>query len=307
MNGCTISIRQLRDDIDYMKMGTQFAAPIKAHRIYQDGKPLYYYRYTDPAFSIYNNQLNDEELRNLRSTIEMLGKFRNGPANIWLEEVIAKLECRFGLVANSENIISFEQNRELQGIQFLPELIESALNHQTLWIDYTSIDGTEKNGIIHPYHIKQYNNRWFLFGKFESTGKLVNRALDRIKQVRKSDVEYCPNKDYDFEHYFDEVIGVSVPYSEEDRRPLDILLKFEPVALKYVLSKPMHISQRIVSKRDGIISLHVIPNHELQQSIFSYLPEVEVLSPLEYRMEIMNKIEQNIKKYIGVQYQCTPE
>lgn len=306
-NGCKISERQLRDDINYMKGGPQYYAPIKAHRIFQDGAPFYYYRYTDPEFSIIKNELSDEDLRKLRSTIEMLGKFRGGPANAWLEEVITNLECRFGLVANNEKIVSFEQNKKLQGLEFLPEIIDSAIDHRAIFVEYKDMDGNEMNGVIHPYHVKQYNNRWFLFGKFEVSGRLVNRALDRIVRIGKTDVEFCPNTQYDFEHYFDNVIGVSVPYKDTASEPIEILLKFDPVSFKYVASKPMHRTQDIVSKRDCIIKLNVIPNHELQQNIFSYLPNVEVLSPQSYREEIMKKLEENLKKYTAVQKDCIPE
>ena len=61
-----------------------------------DGKKCYY-RYSDPDFSIYNNEMSIDEIDTLRAAIEMLQPFRNSKANAWLEEVISKLEYRFGL------------------------------------------------------------------------------------------------------------------------------------------------------------------------------------------------------------------
>ena len=173
MYGCKISIRQLRQDISDMKGSKLFCAPIEYYKIQQDGKPFYYYRYSDSKFSIYKTELKEDELKTLKEAIEMLGKYRGGPANAWLEEVITNLEYRFGIVGNSENVVSFEQNPLLKGLEFLSDIIDAAIGHKPLNVFYRTNQGYEKNGIIHPYHVKQYNNRWFLFGLLEETGKIV--------------------------------------------------------------------------------------------------------------------------------------
>ena len=61
-------------------------------------------------FSIFNNELSTEEVEKLRSTIDMLSRYRGIPSHAWLEEVISNLEYRFGVKANSENVVAFEQN-----------------------------------------------------------------------------------------------------------------------------------------------------------------------------------------------------
>lgn len=96
--GYNISLRQIREDISNMKI--TFGAPIKA--IKYDGNKSYYV-YTDSDFSIFDYELTQEELANLRSTIGILGRYRGIPANAWLEEVISNLEIRFGVKPNSEN------------------------------------------------------------------------------------------------------------------------------------------------------------------------------------------------------------
>ena len=93
MYGSEVSVRQIRDDIKYMRDRVSYDAPIEA--IPFDGKRCYY-RYTDPDFTIFNNELTVEEFTKLSSTINMLGRYRGG-ANRWLEEVISNLEFRFGI------------------------------------------------------------------------------------------------------------------------------------------------------------------------------------------------------------------
>jgi hypothetical protein len=73
INGKGISPRQIRDDIKYMRDRVSFDAPIEAYPF--EGKKCYY-RYSDPDYSIFKNELSVEELSELRSTIGMLGRYR---------------------------------------------------------------------------------------------------------------------------------------------------------------------------------------------------------------------------------------
>jgi predicted DNA-binding transcriptional regulator YafY len=237
MYGSEVSVRQIRDDIKYMRDRITYNAPIEA--VPYDGKKCYY-RYEDKNFSIFNNELSTEEVTTLRSTIEMLSRFRDGSRNAWLEEVISNLEFRFGIKTNQEHIVSFEQNEQLRGLNFLGELIDSAIHHQTLRILYRSYYGVEHNTIVHPYHLKQFNNRWFLLG-LEETDKgtrLSNKALDRIIKFSRANVSFIPNTEINFATYFKDIVGVTVP--KEHPIAEKVILKFDKARFPYIVSKPIH-------------------------------------------------------------------
>ncbi|MBR0262394.1 MAG: WYL domain-containing protein [Prevotella sp.] len=303
MYGTEVSVRQIRDDIKYMRDRVSYNAPIEA--VPFEGNKCYYH-YSDPNFSIFNNDLSVEELTKLTSTIDMLGRYRGGN-NGWLEEVISSLELRFGIKTNREHIVAFEQNEQLRGLEFLSELIDSAINHQPLNLLYRTYNGREMNVVIHPYHIKQYNNRWFLFGLEQSSigDRIANRPLDRIVKFSKANVPFIPNTTIDFFTRFDDVVGVTIP--EDDVKIETITLKFEPHRFPYVVSKPIHRSQKVVSEEECIIQIEVRPNKELESVIFSYFPHVEVLSPDSIREEFKEKICNNLKKYMSVQIDRTDE
>lgn len=295
--GTEVSIRQIRDDIKYMRDRVTYDAPIKAYQY--DGKKCYY-RYEDRDFSIFNNELTIEEITKLSSTIEMLGRYR-GSNNRWLEEVISSLELRFGIKANKENIVSFDQNDQLKGLEFLAELIDCAINHQPINLFYKTYGGKENVEVIHPYHVKQYNNRWFLFGLEQSPygDRIANRPLDRIEKFSIANVSFIPNTNIDFSTRFDDVIGVTIP--DENVKKETIVLKFDIDRFPYVVSKPIHHSQIVVSEEECIIQIEVRPNKEFESVIFSYFPDVEVLAPALLREEFKEKIENNLKKYTSVQ------
>ena len=300
LTGKEVKLRQIREDIKYMRDRVTYDAPIKAYPM-ASGKQCYY-RYEDPNFTIYNNEMSIEEVNNLRSTIQMLGRYRGTPANAWLEEVISNLEYRFGVKANAENFISFEQNDKLQGLEHLSGIIDATVNHQPIELHYCSFKGHEFKTVCHPYYVKQYNNRWFLFGWNDKFHSLGNYALDRIISFKKVDTPFIKNNQINFDTYFQDIIGVTIP--KEDTSTETIVLRFSKERLPYVVSKPIHHSQT-VNMEDRTITIKVKPNNELYQMIFSFVPDIEVLSPKPLRQKIMKKIEENLNKYLSVQNGCT--
>lgn len=297
--GYNISPRQIREDMANLRMGPYYA-PIEATRY--DGKKCFYH-YTDSDFSIFKKELTTEELTKLRSTIEMLNRYRGIPANAWLEEVISNLEYRFGVKANSENLISFEQNDMLKGLEHLSGLIDATINHQAIELSYKSYGKDKRQITVYPYYIKQYNGRWFLFGMNGTKNRIESYALDRIEEYRLSDKPFIKNESVDFSTYFDDVIGVSVPYDDKIVTE-EIVLRFSPKRFPYVVSKPIHHTQKILNE-PYTISIKVRPNRELSQQIFSFIPDIEVVAPERFRNEIRCKIQENLKKYLSVQKDCT--
>ena len=296
--GYKISLRQIREDIANLRL-SPYHAPIRAQQY--DGKKCYYH-YSDPDYSIFNNELTTEEVANLRSTIDMLSRYRGIPTNAWLEEIISNLEYRFGVKANSENLIAFEQNDMLKGLEHLSGIIDATINHQTLEIAYQSYWGEKRNIVVYPYYVKQYNGRWFLFGLNDEKGKIESYALDRIESYASSTKPFVENVTTDFTSYFDDVIGVSVPYG--DVATEEVVLRFSSQRFPYVLSKPIHSSQRVLSE-PNTVSISVKPNRELSQQILSFIPDVEVLSPEWLRNEIRDKLKDNLQKYLSMHEDCT--
>ena len=135
--GTQISIRQIREDIKYMKDRLTYNAPIEVYPC--EGRKCYY-RYSDKSFSIFNNELSEEEVASLRSTIDILGRFRGVPANAWLENVISNLEFRFGVRPNKEleaRIFSYGNQVEVLKPEWLRRQIKEKL--QEILKKYSSV------------------------------------------------------------------------------------------------------------------------------------------------------------------------
>ena len=299
-----VSRRQVFEDIKFMESDTGWSIPLERKK---DGKKVYY-RYEDPDFSINEQPLTDEEAQQLRTVILTLSRFRGLPSNEWIEDVISNLEWRFNLKGKSENIIGFEQNTDLKGLHWLTPILDATSNHQPLKIAYRNYKNSEveKTMIIHPWYVKQYNNRWFLFGLDDQKYYITNLALDRIQSLEiAEDIPFVPNENIDFEVYFKDVIGVTIPKADVEK--IRIVLQFTKGQFPYITSKPLHPSQEILSDEECKLAIEVRPTYELDQLILSFGPDVEVLEPTEYREYIKRKLVDNLQKYLPMQKDCTED
>lgn len=221
----------------------------------------------------------------------------------WMEELLVRIESTFHLKGNASVIVGFEQNPYLKGLNFFSVLFNVIQFKQVLNIRYQGFKQENPvDSIIHPYYLKQYNNRWFLFGYNSQLERISNLAIDRIVSIFDTNQVYIENYTIDFEEYFDDVIGVTIP---QDGKIEQITLRFSPERIQYVLSKPLHHSQKITNKENGIIQISVIPNKELDSLILSFGNQVEVISPQYYREQIYNQITDLFTKYSPVHNDCT--
>jgi predicted DNA-binding transcriptional regulator YafY len=292
--------RQIFDDIKFMESEAGYAIELdKLH----DGKRVYY-RYADPGFSINQQPLSQAEAQQLQQVIIMLTRFRGLSQYEWIEEVITNLECRFNLDSKSAGVVCFEQNHLLTGLEYLGSLIDAVTARQVLKISYHTYKdgGRDMDFIIHPYYLKQYNNRWFLFGRNDETGQITVIALDRIQGIESmSDIAYVAT-DIDFDHYFDTIVGVTIP---DDPTVETIVFRTTEKRYPYIASKPLHPSQRLVDRKQCILQIDVAPNFELEQKLLSFGADIEVLAPETLRERIKRKVEAAYKKYFAVQIERT--
>ena len=127
--------------------------------------------------------------------------------------------------------------------------------------------------------LKEFRNRWFLFGSKQKDLMLYNLALDRIVSVEPCDKPFRDNPNFDSEHFFDDVIGVS---KNIGNKPHNITFWATPEQSKYIITKPLHPSQCLVRHNDdgsSVFRIKVVINFELFSVFMSYGPGIKVLSP----------------------------
>lgn len=288
-----IKRRQLFDDIKFMESEEGYSIPLDK---ILDGKKKYY-RYSDKHYSINKQPISKTEAKQLKDTIIMLNRFKGLPQFDWMEEVLARFEDSFKLKENIENVVCFEQNPYLRGIEHFTALFNSIIDKQSIEVKYNASFGEPYQYIIHPYFLKQYNNRWFLFGLSQHNGqnKLMNMAIDRIVSFEPASFTYIENKSIDFTEFFDDVVGVTVP----NNRPLEIIrLKIDKKRYSYIETKPIHATQTVKEKSDEyvIIELKLIPNYEFETLLLGFADSIEILTPIHLRETIIERAKDILEK-----------
>lgn len=288
-----IQKRQIFDDIRFMESPQGWNIPLEHIR---DGHKVFY-RYSDLSFSINSQPLNEMEEKQLNEALLTLSRFKGMPQFEWVDEIIARLDSGLGLSQNSNKIIEFDQNKYLKGLEFITPLYNAILYQKALDIEYKSFKKDEVQSFaFHPYFLKQFNNRWYAFGRRFININIINLALDRISRSVESKIKYIPNDLIDFNEYFEDIIGVTI----EDEKDIErITLKVKNTLYPYIQTKPIHGSQK--QKQLGpsytIITLDLIPNYELESLLLSYGEGIEVISPMSLREKIKNRAELILLNY----------
>jgi predicted DNA-binding transcriptional regulator YafY len=257
-----------------------------------------YYEYEDKSFSIYNIPLNDDEMAQLAQTISILSKFEGMPNFDWIDDFIERFKSTLNIPSTKETIVAFDENFDLKGRNWFAKLFSAIASQQALKISYQPFDKSEKTYLFHPYLLKQYNNRWFLFGCIDGYTSPTNFPLDRIKKIERATIAYQPNTDIDFNEYFEDMIGVSRRSNEATK----IQIKVDNWRFHYIDTKPLHGTQRVIRHDDDgvVIQIEVIINPELLQLLLSYGSSITVLEPQELQRTILEESEKISQKYQSV-------
>ncbi|MFZ4861166.1 helix-turn-helix transcriptional regulator [Sphingobacterium sp. Mn56C] len=288
----SISRRQIFKDIDFMRDTIGFNAPIIDIK---EGKKAFY-RYDDPTYSITLQQINPIEAELLKNALEVLKRFKGIAPFDFIAELSLKLKKTFQL-EDLAHIIFFDHNEYLKNIDSLGQLLKATQDKDVLTITYQSFNQNKEDiFVFHPYFLKQYNKRWFLFGQREDFETWTNLALDRIMEFTKSYKHDYKANTQDPEAYFEDIIGVSKPIGAVCQF---VKIKVNKSLWTYIESKPLHPSQKVINKADSYttIQLDIIPNYEFYAQILGLGAAIEVLEPKQVRDAVREKIEESLKLY----------
>ena len=285
--------RQIFDDINFMESEQGWCIPLE--RI-KEGKRVFY-RYSDTKFSIKNQPISEIEAIHLKEALMIFERFKGMPQFEWMDELMVRLNTAFNLKKSNTSIVDFESNPYLKGLEFFSDLFNSILYKKTIEVSYQSFNQTTPNNlIISPYFLKQYNNRWFLFGLNHNFEGISNLALDRIITFKEIQKPFVNNDLIDFDEYFEDIIGVTI---DTNATLTKIILEISKSRWDYIDSKPIHGSQKVISKNDDytIIELNMLINRELISLLFSFGADIRIIEPQELSFTIQDRAKSLLSRY----------
>lgn len=282
-----VSKRTIQLDIQTMrsdKLG--FEAPIEVYN-------KKYYRYSDPEYSIYKIDINQNDMKILNEAVQILKQFQDFSMFQNFNGLVQKLEN--SLHKNKQrSIIHLDKNDHLKGLEYLDFLFQSILSRKTLQISYKSFKARQENNFVfYPYLLKEYNNRWFLIGFKDEQLQIL--ALDRIISAEKTDIPF-KNKPFSADEIFANIIGVT--FSEN--APLyEVIFSVRGINSQYIITKPFHHSQEILYKKDNEIffKIKVQLNFELERLILGFGDSITIHEPKYLRERIQLMLKKAVENY----------
>ncbi len=281
-----VSKRTIQGDIQIMrsdKLG--YNAPI----VVVDRK---YYTYEDPDYSITNIPLTNQDLNMLTEAVDVLKQFKGFTYFNDLSGMIQKLEDKvYSEKTKMSPIIDIEKNENLKGLEYIDKIYIAVQKKNVIEIMYQSFKARNPGEIVfHPYLLKEYRNRWFVLGKKSAKQPIMTLALDRIHELNILETEkFIEDKNFCPAEYYKHVIGVTV---NPNQKPELITLFVDRSNAPYVITKPLHHSQKMISKSKlGIeITIKVVPNFELEREILGFGENMIVISPIKLKKKIERRI-----------------
>ena len=265
-----ISERLLRDNLKELedKYGAVYETTL-----YRGRERLW--RYKDTNFSIMKQTSKDMEI--IRHSLENLNLFKGDPRYDMLRFYLMGLEK--GVSENGLSFMSFDNNSEAMGLEYVEDILEAITHKYPLKMRYKPFSRNEFTSNIHPYHLRQYNRRWYVFALPEEHDKIHNYPLDRIVKLEHLSKPYIESS-VDFDDYFEDIVGVS---NYEESSVEKVVLKVSNKSIDYIRTKPLHWSQTELKKCSNdegtVIQLKLKVNTELKMLLFSYSDAIEVLEP----------------------------
>lgn len=152
------------------------------------------------------------------------------------------------------------------------------------------VDAESYTCFIEPYCVKLHEQRWYLLARKDHRDHLQVFALDRIQRINiLYEVPFTLDPQFDPQAYFAYALGV---YAGPELVAEKVLLKVAPFWHKYLVTLPLHSSQRVIDQRSdySLFAYQLAITPDLINKIVSFGPNLEVLKPDSLRQQVADTI-----------------
>lgn len=176
-------------------------------------------------------------------------------------------------------------------IEAMRDNLEIELLHKSYWYD------EPRTYIVQPYCIKVFKQRWYVVGFCKERNALRTFSLDRIQKLNTLDTKFIVPKDFDGNDYFENCFGI---IADDDVSVEIIRIKVYGMHVQYVRALPFHHSQVEIETNNeySIFELKMKPTFDFKQELLSRGADIEVLSPLFFREEMLEAADLILRRYL---------
>lgn len=281
---------------DMFSMRMEFDAPIKYSKLNKG------YYYEDEEFTIENIPLTEDDIEAIKFASQTLMQFKDIGIFKQFSFAIDKIFDRVHISNNPtdkaiEEFVQFETVPEAKGNEFLPIILKAIKEQVVLTFDYASFkSGKMKTREVLPLLLKEFRNRWYLIAQDNTKKKVITYALDRIENLKDTEVVAGIWVDFNVDLYFKHSLGITVT----EEKPEKVIFKIDKVGAKYIETLPLHPTQIVLKEgnKRNTYQIEVILSEELKRTLLSYGDQVEVLAPEGLR-DSLKSISKNLDAIYG--------
>lgn len=262
-----------------------------------------HWKYLESGNSIFSasDSLTEDERVFLARALEMLGL--KGISN-------SKIFTKLKLKANTDReFISFTKNPIEKSISNVFDKLRLHIQRREVVSFKVRNRKTGEKILhhVHPWYLREYNRRWYLFGYDDREEKIEHYCLDRVSSSTRILAKHYISPTDSIENILKDVIGVSLPVED----PIEIIFWVSNESIDFVSNKPLHSSQQRLSDIDvepiishamnlndgGYFKIFCKINYELIRELMSFGEHLIVLSPNKVREKIKERLSKMTNIY----------
>lgn len=275
----SLSTETIRKDIDHMRESPPngFDAPIKYHATHRG------YYYTDSDYSIDKISLSSEDVDALKESIDLIKsiggsrvseKFSNA-----IEKILSTVLEEFPEGDDKQVFLQTMTPPKSRGFKYFDLFYNACRNKIPVSIVHYNYQKRVFNSLtIHPFLIKEFENRWYIIAYSEKHKEVRTFGLDRIFDPLTLKKKFINVERTVFEKVTSDYYGV-LPIANEEKQTIKIHVS--DMVTNYFEAYPIHESQQITKEPNGfsVISFNLIPTVELTRLFMSYGRHIKINEP----------------------------
>jgi len=261
--GKSFSISTIQKDIKTMKEDEVlgFMAPIKFSRSNKG------YYYADNNYSIRNIPLTESDLEALLAATDLLSTFNGNRVSadfgVAIDKILTSCKEVYDQSVDKRVIVQTEKAPQQRGWNYFDFFFNAAKqNNPTNFIHYNYQKRRFNSIILHPYLLKEFQNRWYIIGYSENHKEVRTFGLDRVMEPYLINKPFYLAPNFNAEKHFKNTYGVYPLAKKIEKIVFDASAGFAD----YLMAQPIHESQKtehFYPYGRLQLSLKLIPSQEL--------------------------------------------
>ena len=275
-----LSTETIKKDMEHMRepQPSGFDAPISYNKIYKG------YEYLDADFVMGGVSLTDSDVDAIKESIDLIrsigGSRVSEKFNNAMEKILSTILEEYPDGTKKQSYLQTMTPPKSRGFEHF-DLFYTACSTKTP-ISFVHYNYKKRNFnaiTIHPFLIKEFENKWYIIGYSEQHKEVRTFGMDRVFAPIQLKKTFIKVEKAIIEQEANDYYGV---FPIPNQKKQCIKIRLSDLATNYFEAYPIHESQKILKEPDGysIVTFQLVPTIELTRLFLSHGYHVEILEPL---------------------------